>query len=120
MNPVEWLWHFFDRQDFEAVFPLLHEDFILEWPQSRERIRGRENFIALNKNYPGIWRETITSMVSDADSIAAILEITDGKETVTCVGFYRLKEGKIWRAVEYWPQPYQAPPGREQWVEPLS
>ena len=40
---VERLWQLFDALDFEAAGELLHDDFECEWPQSRERIRGREN-----------------------------------------------------------------------------
>jgi ketosteroid isomerase-like protein len=52
---VEQLWQLFDARDFEAAGALLHDDFVCEWPQSRERIRGRENYVAINQNYPGTW-----------------------------------------------------------------
>ena len=53
---VERLWQLFDVFDFEAAGKLLDDNFVCEWPQSRERIRGRENFVAVNANYPGRWR----------------------------------------------------------------
>ena len=47
------LWRLFDAGRFRDALPLLAEDFEARWPNTRERIRGPENFIALNENYPG-------------------------------------------------------------------
>jgi hypothetical protein len=41
-----------ETNDFYAVAELLHDDYILEWRQSGERIRGRDNFAAINTYYP--------------------------------------------------------------------
>src|SRR3954465_973841 len=35
-----------------ALNELASDDFIQDWPQSGERIRGRENAKAINDNYP--------------------------------------------------------------------
>ena len=50
---VRVLWRAFDDIRFEDVRPLLAEDFMAEWLQTRERIVGPVNFIALNTNYHG-------------------------------------------------------------------
>jgi len=117
MNPVEKLWSLFDQFKFEETADLFHDEFIMIWPQTRELIRGRKNFILLNLNYPGKWRCQIKKMVVEGDEISAEIHITDGNEVVICVGFYTLKDGKIWRGREFWPTPYDAPKGREEWVE---
>ena len=50
------LWRRFDAGRFRDALPLLSEDFAAHWPNTRERIRSRESFIALNESYPGTWR----------------------------------------------------------------
>jgi len=33
--------------DFRGAGELLHDEYLLEWPQSGERIRGRDIFVAI-------------------------------------------------------------------------
>ena len=51
---------------FRDALPLLSEGFEACWPNTRERIHGRENFIALNENYPGVWRCTVQRLEEHA------------------------------------------------------
>ena len=53
---VRGLWQAFDHLEFDQAHELLHDDFVCEWPQSRERIRGADNYITVNRQYPGMWR----------------------------------------------------------------
>src|SRR5262245_65715511 len=46
-------WERLERGDVEAAAELLHPDYVEEYPQSGERIRGRANFRACVENYPG-------------------------------------------------------------------
>ena len=39
--------------DFAALSMLRHPDFVEEWPQSGERIRGHANYQAIHEHYPG-------------------------------------------------------------------
>lgn len=41
---VERFWQLMNSNDFFSVASVLSEDFVLEWPQSGERIVGAENF----------------------------------------------------------------------------
>lgn len=49
---VEQFWQTMETNDFHAAAQLLHDDFLLEWQQSGERIRGRENFAKINTRIP--------------------------------------------------------------------
>jgi hypothetical protein len=40
-------------QDLDTLASLQHPDFVEDWPQSRERIRGRANFRKIMEQYPG-------------------------------------------------------------------
>jgi len=46
-------WKAIGARDWEGARGLLHDDFVQEWPQSGERIVGRDNAIAINQNFPG-------------------------------------------------------------------
>lgn len=117
---VRALWDAFDRFAFEEVAPLLADEFICEWPQSGERIRGRDNFIAVNKHYPGKWRCMITQMVVEGENVVTETRVSDGETTVLAVSFFTLRDGKIIHLREYWPDPMEAQSWRAAWVERMS
>jgi ketosteroid isomerase-like protein len=114
------LWEAMEARDWETVGGLLADDFVCEWPVSRERFRGRDNFIAVNRNYPGEWHVRIARVIAEGERAATevIAEIA-GKSDVA-VSFYELREGRIVREVDYWPEPYPAPAWREAWAEEMS
>lgn len=116
---IENFWATMRTNDFYAVAQLLHDDFTLEWPQSGERIRGRDNFAALNTNFPaeGKWRFTINGIVAENDVVVSDVTVTDGKRVDRAITFSTVRDGKIWRQVEFWPEPFEAPAWRAKWVE---
>ncbi len=64
MMPREFLAQFFDamtRRDMDALTALLHPEFVEEYPQSGERIRGPANARAIIENYPGGLGEAVQS-----------------------------------------------------------
>lgn len=118
---LENFWEAMKTNDFYAVAELLHNDYILEWPQSGERIRGRENFAALNTHYPahGTWRFAINQIVVEGDLVVTDVMVTDGLRTDRAITFSTVQGGKILKQVEFWPEPFEAPAWRAQWVEKL-
>jgi hypothetical protein len=50
---AEKLWTALQASDWETAGGYLHDDFIQEWPQSGERVIGRDNAIAIEQNFPG-------------------------------------------------------------------
>ena len=119
---IEAFWAAMETNDFYAAAQHLHDDFILEWPQSGERIRGRDNFAELNTAYPaaGIWRFWINQVVADDDVVVTDVSVTDGKRTDRVITFSTIRDGKIWKQVEFWPEPFEAPGWRTQWVERID
>lgn len=107
------------ENDFFAAAELLHEDFILEWPQSRERIRGRENFARLNTAYPagGKWTFSINHIVSEGDMVVTDVSVSDGTRNDRAITFSTIRNGLIWKQSEYWAEPFEAPNWRAEWVE---
>ena len=111
------LWQRMGRFDFAGAGELLHDGYICEWPQSNERIRGRENFVALNSNYPGRWAAEVKRVFGQGDQVASEVTLTWENQIVMVVSFYEIRDSKIYREIDYWPEAYAAPDWRAQWVE---
>lgn len=116
---VHKLWQIFHRRKFQEVKPLLSGNFVCLWPQSNELIRGADNFIALNENYPGQWAIECKRVISDGDNVASEVELTCKGQTVYATSFFEFDKGKIARMTEYWSKPYEAPDWRKQWAEKI-
>lgn len=112
-------WRLMGSNDFHAVGAVLASEFVLEWPQSRERIRGAERFARMNAEYPahGPWSFTIHRLVGGEAEAVSDVTVTDGVQTARAISFFELRSGKITRLVEYWPEPYEAPAHRAHLVE---
>jgi ketosteroid isomerase-like protein len=115
----EAVWRALEAGDWDTAAGLLHEDFVQEWPQSGERIVGRDNAIAINQNFPGglptmRFRRTLTG----GDLAVLELELTyaDGSR-YHGVSVLEFRDGKLAKETDYFAQPFQAPQWRAQWVE---
>ena len=119
---VEQFWAAMQANDWVAAGALLHDDYTLDWPQSGERIRGRQNFTAVNANYPaaGPWRFTIHRIVADEGCVVSDVGVTDGAVSARAVTFSTLRDGKILHQTEFWPDPFDAPTWRTRWIERIG
>jgi acyl carrier protein len=71
---VEQFWTAMQANDFKAAGEILHDDFVLAWPQSGERVRGRNAAIlrARNSNVDLRPELALGSGGMDLDSIALV------------------------------------------------
>ena len=108
-----------ETNDFHAASQLLHDDYTLEWPQSAERIVGRYNFASVNTNYPaeGTWHFRINHILAEGDVVVTDVSVTDGKVFGRAITFSTVRDEKIWKQIEFWPEPFEAPAWRAQWVQ---
>ncbi len=116
---VENFWSMMGTNDFYAAARLLHDEYVLEWPQSGERIRGQDHFAAINSHYPaaGKWQFTIQQIVTEGDMVVTDVLVTDGQRQDRVITFSTVRDGKIWKQLEFWPEAFDAPEWRRQWVE---
>ena len=112
-------WRLMASNDFGSVAAVLAPEFVLEWPQSRERIRGAERFARMNREYVahGLWKFAVRRIFGNATEAVSDVEVTDGVQHARAISFFAVAGGKIERLVEYWPEPYAAPPNRAHLVE---
>jgi ketosteroid isomerase-like protein len=119
---VREFWRLMATNDFAAVAAVLAPEFVLEWPQSRERIRGPDRFVRMNQEYPahGPWKFTVHRIVGDASEAVSDVSVTDGVQAARAISFFTAASGRIVRVVEFWPEPYQAPAHRAHLVERME
>ena len=119
---VEQFWAAMAANDFKAAGNLLHDDYMLEWPQSGERIRGRDNFVAVNEQYPAavLWHISLQRLVADDNRVATEVTVTDGVRSDRAITFTELRDGRIVHQTEYWPDPFEPASWRARWVETMD
>jgi ketosteroid isomerase-like protein len=119
LEVVKRYWSLMQSNDFRSVGQVLSDDFVLEWPQSNERIRGRDNLASMNEEYPahGIWRFTVNKILGDEIDVVSDVSLTDGVQVARVISFFTVTDGKIRKMVEFWPDPFTAPDNRRHLVE---
>lgn len=119
---VREFWRLMASNDFHSVAAVLAPDFVLEWPQSNERIRGAARFAAMNTAYPahGPWAFTINRLVGGDDEAVSDVSVSDGVQQARALSFFTVAHGRVTRIVEFWPEPYAAAPDRRHLVEPIE
>ena len=116
-----------DVQELARRIPeMASEDMIQEWPQSGERIRGRDNIVAVNEHYEGATgtapKLTLRRIVQPGQAWVAEGTIDYGDGTpVSIVAILETDaDGKITRETDYFANPFEAPEWRRQWVEQME
>lgn len=102
----------------EQEYDLRHEDYVMEMPQSGERIRGRGKMREFQEAYPTPPKIRV-SRVLVRDGLWILEGVNDyGGGRVFCVvAIIELRDGKMWRDTRYYAEPFEAPEWRAQWVE---
>jgi ketosteroid isomerase-like protein len=119
---VREFWRLMETNDFQSVKQVLADDLVVEWPQSKERIRGAENFARMNAEYPahGRWRFRINQMVASPDRVVTQVSVTDGTQSAEPISFFTVAGGKIVHLLEYWPEAFAPADNRRHLVEPME
>jgi len=111
-------WAAAEARDWSAFGALLADDVVYELPQSRERIRGKATYLRFNVEYPGEWQLTVRRVVGERGQAATWCDfVTDGEPGEALTFFEFGETGLITTITEFWPEPYDPPPGREHLVE---
>lgn len=119
---VERFWQLMATNDLRSVGSVLADDFVLDWPQSGERIRGRENYAAMNEQYPahGRWRFTVNRVLGNDSEAVSDVSVTDGVQQARAISFFTVRDRTIVKMVEYWPDDFEAPDNRKHLVEKIG
>ena len=113
-------WAASDASDFETEHSLYHEDAVLEYPQSGERIRGRSNIQITRTKQPNKKRFTVQRMVGGGDLwVTEFILRYDGKPSYT-VSIMEFRGDKVARETQYFADPFEAAAWRAPWVERMT
>jgi hypothetical protein len=106
-----------EARDWDVWAELLHPAVVYEIPQSRERIRGRDRYLRFNQEYPGDWHLRPKVTIADERHGVVWFEwLLDGRAD-DAMAFFEFADGLITRVTDFWPEPYEPPPGRGHLVE---
>jgi len=104
-----------DVDGMDAVF---HEDAVMDWPQSGERVVGGDNRRGIYRSFPRLPTVTPRRIVGEGDLWILEASLDYGDEAVyQAVLVFELRDGKIAKETAYWSQPFPAPDWRAEWVE---
>ncbi len=115
---IERYWAAMEARDWDALGALLADDVVCEWPQSRERVRGRDASVRFAADYPGDWHLAVEQAIGDGQTGASRIRFTNGDAVETGITFFHFDDmGLVSSLLEFWPEPYEPPPGREHLAE---
>ena len=104
--------------DAAAVATMVHDEMVMEWPQSGERFRGLENVLGamaaveVKPEFAGPPRLTGSGHVW-----VLMVPLRYGEDVLQYVAIIELEEGRIRRATGYWGAPFPAQDGRARFVD---
>jgi ketosteroid isomerase-like protein len=116
------VWDRIQARDWAGLGRLVADDAVVEWPVSSERIVGRDNYVAVNREYPEGWSIRVLRIVADGDQVASEVEVPHAEFGVFRVAsFWTVADGLIVHATEYWTSlgADASPQWRAPYVEPL-
>jgi hypothetical protein len=101
------------------------DDFVEEWPQSGERIRGKATVKKINEGYSTATGTTpnlkLRRIIGEGDVqvVEGTIDYGDGTP-VSYVGIAEFKDGKLNKITEYFASPFEAPAWRADFVERME
>jgi hypothetical protein len=113
------------KEEYDARHP---EDYVLEMPQSGERIRGREKMRRFQESYSTLSpsdpmrriRLRRVLVKDDLWVVEGVADYDDGRRALNVVLILELRDGKMWRDRWYFAEPFEALEWRSRWVERME
>ena len=107
------------NQDVE--YEIYHEDVVLEYPQSGERVRGRHNVQALRSHHPARPSGFVVRRIVGGGYVwVTEYVITYDGRPVNTVSIMEIQAGMVVRETQYFAEPFEPPAWRAQWVERMT
>ena len=101
----------------EEEYQLRAEDFVMELPQSGERVVGRDMMRALQEAYPAPPSIQIQRIIGSGDLFVLMARSDYGGDIYYVANVVEFRQGKIARETRYYGAPFEAPAWRARWVE---
>jgi hypothetical protein len=116
---VEDYWRALERGDARGATNFLHDEFVEDWPQSRERIRGKERWLEMATHHPTFPKVTLVRIRGSDDLWAAECDFVypGSDDTWRICALCEMRDGKIVAITEYFGAPFEAAGWRSELVE---
>jgi SnoaL-like domain len=96
------------------------DDAVVEFPQGGERIRGNADILAFRSAYPARLDFEIRRTIGHGELWVNEYTIRyDGKPS-NVIAIMEFRGAKVVRETIYVTEPWEPPPWRAQWVEPMA
>ena len=113
-------WTASDANDFDAEHAIYRDDAVLEYPQSGERIRGRQNIQASRLAQPNAKRFTVRRIVGHGNLwVTEFVLAYDGRPSYS-VSIMEFLDGKVARETQYFADSFEPGPSRAHLVEKIG
>jgi hypothetical protein len=110
-------WAASDANDFAGEHEIYREDAVLDYPQSGERIRGREKIQESRMVQPSKKRFSVQRIVGESELWVTELVLTyDGIPSYT-VSIMEFSHGKVAHETQYFGEPFKPGPSRAHLVD---
>lgn len=128
-----------EARDLDAVRDLQHPEIVARYPQSGEVFRGRDNYMQMQANYPGLPEAHASAVTAENTMVVLPTVLPFGRPTVTVFGgdrfvvegvakypngdvynmvlILRLQGGKVIEETVYFAAPFDAPEWRHQYSD---
>lgn len=113
-------WAAADTNDFEHEHRIYDAAAILEYPQSRERIRGRHDIQASRMAQPNRKRFDVRRIMGSGRLWISELVLTYDGQPVHVVSIMEFDGDRVVRETQYFGEPFEPGPSRAQWVERMA
>ena len=110
-------WAASDANEFDVEHDIYQEDALLEYPQSGERIRGRNNIQASRIAQPNSKRFSVRRIIGAGDLWITEFILSYDDSPSYSVSIMEFRDGKVARETQYFGDPFAPGPSRAQWVE---
>jgi hypothetical protein len=106
------------RGDWDTVGAVIADDAIVDWPQSGERIVGRQACLTVYRNYPGGPPRYELQRITGGPDVFTVEARGDyGGDIVYLTSIIEFRDGKIAKQTDYFANAFPAPEWRAQWVQ---
>jgi hypothetical protein len=114
-------WHASAVGDLNTEHEIYDDNAICDYPQSGERILGRNNLQALRSHHPGKPSGfNVRRMIGKDDLWVTEYMITyEGRPAYT-VSIMEFRNGKVLHETQYFADPFEAPAWRSKWVQKIA
>ncbi|WP_433658954.1 nuclear transport factor 2 family protein [Nocardia sp. CA-128927] len=113
-------WAASDANDFATEHEIYRADAVLEYPQSGERIRGRQNIQASREAQPNAKRFTVRRILGGGDLWISELVLTYDDQPFYVVSIMEFEDAEAVRETQYFGDPFAPGPSRAQFVERMD